>query len=1060
MKLTEISLQNRTTVFVGMFMLLVVGTFCYTVLPREAVPDIKIPFIVVTTSYEGVAPSDMETLVTMKIEKEVKGIKDVKEIRSTSVEGFSVITVEFQPNVNTDDALQKVRDKVNVAKAEIPEEADEPGVTEISFADFPILLVNLSGGDDQVRLRQIADDLQDMIEAIPGVLKANMTGGLEREIRLEFDPDRLAAYNVSPLEAAEAVRQNNMNIPSGSLELGEANYVVKVPGEFKDPDEINNIVIATPNGKPVYLLDVARVVDGYKEPTSYSRLNGEPAVTLSIQKRSGENMIRITDEIKSLLERAKSQLPEGVKASYTADQSKTIRMMVAELENSLLSGLVLILLIITVSLSIRDSLMISLAIPFSMLISFAVLYGLHITLNMVVLFSLTLSLGMLVDDAIVIVENIHRHHRAGLSRFEAVRSATKEIGWPVVTSTLTTIGAFLPLMFWPGIMGDFLSYLPKTVIITLSASLLVALVLNPCLATVVLKNNDHGPKPVLGDSRFIAWYKRFLRGAIEHRWSTLVFALGSFVVMLLWFSATGLGTEFFPRADPDRAVVNVKLPEGSSLDTSDRIVRAVEAAAAKYSENKTIVASVGGGLTSGGEFTGGGAGSANKSNVSIEFVDREFRKTPSSKIIDHLRKDLANLSGAEITAEEERHGPQTGKPITIEISGEDFEAVGALAAGVRGQLKKIDGVVDIKDDYVMGKPELRVRIDKEKAALLALNTNIIGQMIKTSIAGSKAGVYRVGNDEYDVVVRLPKSLRSEVDTLSQLRIPNTQGQQIPLSSVATFEWSSGLASIQRVDQKRTVSVTADAAKGYNANALLAKAKDIMKRYPVPAGFSVRFTGQNKDQMEAQAFLGKAFIAALFLVALILVTEFDSLILPLVIMTTVLLSLTGVLLGLILTHTPFGIIMTGIGVISLAGVVVKNGIVLIDYTEKLRDRGLDMLDAVVTAGAVRLRPVLLTALTAILGVVPTALGVTFDFHKLRFDVGSTSTQIWRPIAIATIFGLGLATMLTLVVVPSLYVILAPLRGARRHGASAADAKWPVESSAHAGSALPSVASEKA
>ena len=888
-------------------------------------------------------------------------------------------------------------------------------------------------------LKDIADELEDRIEMLPGVLSVEVTGGVEREIRLEFDSDRLAAYNIDVAQAIQAVAQNNLNMPSGSLELGEANYNVKVPGEFQDPAEIDNIVIDVKNGKPVYLLDVARVVDGFEERATYSRLNGRPTVTLAVVKRSGSNIVRLVDSIRVLLGEAEKQLPAGVYFSITNDQSKDIRMMVADLENNLISGLILITVVVFFALGVRDAILVSLAIPFSMLITFATLQALGITLNMIVLFSLTLALGMLVDNAIVIVENIHRQHNAGLSRLEAAHTATAEVAWPITTSAITTICAFFPMLFWPGIMGEFMSYLPKTVIITLAASLLVALVITPPVASVMMKKKIPAPgHQAFSQTRAVRRYSQLLRWALRHRWTTVVFAFGTLVLFVYWYACSGLGTEFFPDIEPARGTINIKLPEGSSLDASDVVVRTAEAAAMQYAESKTVIASTGGGLQQGGGL-GGGGNKTNESHITIEFVDREDRRMPSSRVLDLIRNDLGDSAGAEIQVDKAEEGPPTGKPIAIEILGDDFEALGNVAAKVRRKLKTIDGVVDVKDDYVTGKPELSVLVDKEKAALFGLTTQIVGQMIRTAIQGSKAGVYRVGNDEYDVVVRMPKAQRQEVDTLERLRIPSLTGAMIPLSSVADFQWTSGLGAIQRVDERRTVTVTADAGPGYNANALLKQAKAMMADFEMPATIAYRFTGQDKEQKDSMIFLAKAFIVAILLIGLVLVGQFDSLVLPFIILTSVILSLIGVFMGLIFTDMPFGIVMTGIGVISLAGVVVNNAIVLIDYMEKLRARGMAMMDAVVQASTIRFRPVMLTAITTILGLVPMATGVSFDFHKMMLNTDSESSEWWVSMAVAVIFGLGIATLLTLVVVPCLYVILEPLRGkAHKPGHAGADA----------------------
>lgn len=1028
MIITDLALNNRTSVFVFMVIVFIMGAVAYKMLPRESAPDIQIPYVGVMSNYEGVSPEDMEKLVTLKIENELKSLKDVKEIRSSTIEGSSSIMIEFEPNIDIDDAMQKVREKVDRAKPELPVDMeDEPVIVEFNFSEMPILFVNINGGDDETRLKALADDLEEAIETIPGVLEVDIFGAREREIRIEFDPDRLAAYNIDPAQAVQAVASNNMNVPSGSLELGDANFNVTVPGEFKDPDEINNLVVAVRGGKPVYLLDVATVVDGFEEEMTIARLNGKPTVTLAVSKRSGENIVAIIQKVKALLKEVEPRLPYGVSFTLTHDQSEDIHMMISDLENNFLSGLLLIMVVIFVALGFRDAILVSMAIPFSMLISFCVLYGLGITLNMVVLFSLTLSLGMLVDNAIVIVENIHRHHNAGLRRLEAAFVATREVAWPIITSCITTICAFFPILFWPGIMGEFMSYLPKTVIVTLAASLFVALVINPAVATIIMKKDvsQHKEKDFT-ETRLARVYIRFLHFMLGHRWTVVVFSFGLLFIMVKLFAASGLGTELFPETEPKDATINVKLPEGSSLEASNAVVRKVEEAAFQYAECESVVASVGGGL-SGNDIAGGAGAKRNESNVQIHFVDRHQRKMLSSEVVKQLRDDLQGIPGAEITVEKAEEGPPTGAAISLEISGDDFERIGELARQAREKIKNVEGVVDLKDNYIMAKPELKVKVDKEKAALLGLSVQQIGYTIRTAIQGAKAGVYRVGNDEYDVMVRMPEARRSEIDTLSRLRIASAGGFQTPLSSVADFEWDSGLGSVERVDERRTVTVTADVAEGFNANAVLARCQTVMGEFDMPQGYMYRFTGQNEEQEESTAFLSQAFVSAIFLIFLVLVMQFDSIILPFIILSSVILSLIGVFFGLVVTQMSFGIVMTGIGVISLAGVVVNNAIVLIDFIEKLRHDGRNLKEAVVEACSIRLRPVLLTAITTLLGLIPMATGISFDFRAMRFDVGSESSQWWGSMAVAVIFGLAVATVLTLGVVPTLYVILDRLRG---------------------------------
>jgi len=650
-----------------------------------------------------------------------------------------------------------------------------------------------------------------------------------------------------------------------------------------------------------------------------------------------------------------------------------------------------------------------------MLISFGILQSLGMTLNMVVLFSLILALGMLVDNGIVIVENIYRHMQEGEGRLRAALNGTTEVGWPVITSTLTTLCAFFPMLFWPGIMGRFMSFLPKTLMIALSASLFVALVVNPTFCAVFLKAKEGG---TLGGGRpwIIGFYERFLRWVLGHRGLFLVSAFVMLVVSFVAFALWGKGVEFFPQVEPNRAFVTVKAPEGTNLEASDELVRPIEKQLMSYRDIQFVIANVGA-----GGALGEPGGGTHVSRVSMDFVDAGERKRKSSEIIKEARRIFRTMVGAEITVKKEEHGPPTGMPVNLEISGDDFKTLGAIARQVRERIKDVPGIVDLKDDYVLGKPEIRVEIDKEKASLLGLDTLTIANTVKAAINGVKAGVYRVLDEEIDIIARLPDKDRHSISDIERLTISDDRGRPIPLTSVARVVVSSGLGSINRIDQKRVVTVQSDVA-GRLTDAVLRDVKQRLSDLKLPRGYSISYTGQRKEEKKAQAFLSKAFLAAIFLISLVLITQFDSISLPLIIMTSVLLSLIGVFWGLLVTGLPFGVLMTGIGVISLAGVVVNNAIVLIDYIGQLRDRGLGVAQALVQACTVRFRPVMLTAITTILGLIPMATGVSFDFTRLRWDVGGESSQWWGPMAVAVIFGLAVATVLTLGVVPALYSVL--------------------------------------
>ena len=1024
MFVNQAALKRQVTVLALLVLIVIAGLYAYATLPRESFPDITIPYVFVTTVYEGVAPQDMEELVTIPLERKLKGISDVEEIRSTSAEGISTVAVKFLPDVDLDDALQKVRDKVDQAKPDLPDDLpDEPVIQEVNFSDLPVIRVVLSGPFSLRRLQTFAEEFEDRFESISGVLDASLSGGLEREIHVEFDLDRVRAYNVPFSSLVNAVRQSNVNMPGGSMDIGQGKYLVRVPEDFKHPSEIFSIVAFVRDGKPIYLRDVATIKDAHKDPLTRSRINDRRSVTLGIQKRTGENIVRVTDEVKKAVDEMRPLMPPALRIDLTADMSDDVRLMVADLENNILSGLILVLAVIFVFIGGRSAVFVALAIPYSMFLTFVLLMGMDVSLNMVVLFSLILALGMLVDNGIVIVENIYRHMQEGQPRREAALEGTNEVAWPVITSTMTTLGAFVPMLFWPGIMGEFMGYLPMTLILALSSSLFVALVINPVLSaryqTVKAAKPRKAKKQKDGPSREVLIkrvYLAILRRSLRHRFLVVflsfVLLFGSIAAYVNW----GKGTEFFPETEPRRAYVHIKAPEGTNLDASDRLVAQVEEIVSEYEDIRYVISNIG--AEGGDPFSQGGTGT-HISRVVLDFKDFHDRSRPSSEIIKELRERiLSTVHGAEIQVEKEEEGPPTGPPVNLEISGKEILVLGQLAARVRKAVKEIPGLVDLKDNFVEGKPEILVRVDKEKAALMGLDTYTIAYTVKSAINGAKVGVYREGKDEYDIIAKLPEKDRRSIESLKRITVSGPRGEPIPLTSLAEVSLESGLGAIMRLDQKRVVTVSGDTS-GRLANDIIRDMERILKsEIAWPRGYEYTFTGEQEEQAKAQAFLGKAFVATLFLILLILLTQFNSLFTPLIILTSVVLSLIGVFTGLLVTGTAFGVIMTGIGVISLAGVVVNNAIVLIDYYHQLMERGLDSMEALLRAGLVRFRPVMLTAITTILGLLPMATGVSFDFRKMGWDIGGESSQWWGPMAVAVIFGLAVATLLTLVVVPVL------------------------------------------
>ncbi len=1093
-KLTSFAVNNPTSVLVLTVIIIFAGLSAYLRIPRESSPEITIPFIVVQTIYPGVAPKDIETLITRPLEDELNGIADVKTITSQSVEGYSAINIEFNAGVDMTEAKQEVREKVDLARPELPDAAEEPQIIELNFSEFPIMQVNVSGDYDLVRLRDVAEDLQDRLEQIPSVLEVSLAGGLEREVQVDVDLSRLKFYGLAFDDVISAIQAENITVPGGSIDVGEMKYLVRVPGEFEATAPIADIVVDTRAGRPIYVRDVATVDFGFKERDSYARLDGLPVVTLSVSKRSGENIIATADAVRAEIAAIEPELPPGTVVKITGDQSVDIEVMVSNLENNIISGLILVVGVLLFALGVQTASFVGTAIPLSMLMSFSIMQMVGITLNFVVLFSLILALGMLVDNGIVVVENIYRFRERGYDRVSAAKLGTGEVAVPIIASTATTLAAFTPMAFWPGIVGEFMKYLPLTLIITLSSSLFVALVINPVLCSLFLNTEDAPPtlmpratkitlvgsgalavvigllmQPLVAillvASGVLMWasykymlhpighwfmneglpglikvYERQLRWALNRRLLMMSGAGAALVLVVLVFGFMNAGIEFFPEDIPPRiGFVQVEAPLGTRVEQTDEVVKKIERVTSEVIDSadlKSVVATVGQ-STSGFE---GGRGT-HLATVTVSFVDFQDRLQSSSETLERLRQRLQQqIAGAEVSVEVMDEGPPTGLPVNIEIAGEDPDLLKVLGAQVVAELErspvfyKLDG---LESDMENARPELVVDVDREKAALYGLNTRDVGFTVRSAINGSEASKYRDGKDEYDITVRLAKEYRQNVSALGDLTVVAEGGVQVPLSSIATWRVGEGYGSVNRKDLERVVTVSSDVRQGYNANAVLAEVQSELAAFAagLPSGYRLDYTGQQQEQEESQAFLFGTFITVVFLIGLILVTQFDSVTKPVIILSSVLLSTIGVLIGLMVFRMPFGIIMTGVGVISLAGVVVNNAIVLIDYIDTLRNRdGMDRREALVMAGKTRFRPVVLTAVTTVLGLVPLAIGLNFDFIGLYTNLspdpywGGENAAWWGPMAIAVIAGLTFATFLTLVLVPVMYSLLDDLDAA--------------------------------
>lgn len=1014
MLLTHYAVRQRTAVLVFLLVTVVAGIYSYVTLPREGMPDLTIPYVFVTAVYRGVSPTEMEHLVTIPLEDQFMDLENIKELRSTSAEGVSRIIIEFTDREDMDTALQKVKDKIDMAQPDLPDDLDEPLAQSINFSvDFPILMLAITGDADLERLKFIAEDLQREIEAIPGIRDVELVGTLEREIRVEIDLPRALAYRLSMPEISHHIRQANRTISAGNLELDGYNLQIRLPAEFRQAFELPELVVANRDGRPVYLSDVATVREAFKDIESISRLNGTPGLLMQIKKRSGVNTVHLVDQIDAIL--ASYDFPPGIRTETTMDQAHYIRMMIAELENNILSGFLLVIAVLLMFLGLRNAVLVALAIPFSMLLSFAVMRIMDVSLNMIVLFSLVIAVGMLVDNAIVIVENIFRLRTEGMSRTDAARTGAGEVAWPVITSTLTTLAAFSPLLFWPGMIGQFMGFMPRTLIIVLTCSLFVALVVNPAICSLFIATA--GKQRMKREGFFTACtdrYVGFLRSALNHRALVLVFGAVLLAFTILLFERFGGDQELFPDVEPSYVTVSVTFPEGIPIDHTDAVLRRIETVAEPYRDVKYTLTTVG---MIGGRGMGGGYG-AHLGAVRIEFLDIAERERSSFALVDEIRERIGAIPGAEVQVQRERSGPPVGAAISIEVSGPEFDRLSALATEIMQTIRGTPGLVDLVDDFEQARAEIQFRLDRRRAAMLGLDADSIGNFMRTAILGSEASKLRAGEEQFDITLRLPFEQRNTTDLLEQMFVATADGRNVPLASLGSLDYVAGRGEIQRKDQRRMITISGDVGGGRAPSAVLEDIQPLIAAINVPSGYTVAYGGDEQEMREAGRFLLGAFGIAIGLIAVILVIQFNSIVYPFIIMFSVLMSMTGVLAGLMICRMNFVIIMTGVGIISLAGVVVNNSIVLVACILQHYGEGTPFQNAIVKAARQRLRPVLLTAVTTILALLPMAIGFSIDLHTWPPSImtEAETSAFWAPMAVAVIFGLGVASLLTLIQVP--------------------------------------------
>ncbi len=1107
--LSSVSVNNRTSIVILTFIIAILGITSYISMPKESFPEVVFPTIYVGTPYPGNSPVDIENLVTRPIEKEIKGISGIDNVTSTSLQDYSTIIVEFTPEVDLGKALQDVKDAVDRAKSELPTDLDQdPNVFEINLQDLPIMYVNLSGDYSNKELKEYAEYLQDEIEALPETQEANISGLMEREIQVNVNPYKLEARGIAFSDLQGAIAAENVTISGGDIKTEKFNRSLRVAGEFENMQQIENVIVKHEEGNIVYVKDVATVEDTYEDRTSYARMNENPVVTLGVVKRKGENLIAAADKVKSIVKEAQeNRFPSDLDVVITNDQSKYTRMQLDNLENSIISGVILVVLVLMFFLNLRNALFVGIAIPLSMFMSFMVLNFLGISINLMVLFSLILALGMLVDNGIVVIENTYRLMQEGYSPTRAAKEGVGEVALPIITSTATTLAAFLPLAFWSGIIGQFMKYLPITLIVVLSSSLFVALVINPVLAAMYMKLDaiptQRKKKRLLilagilagiailfyvakvftlanllmlaailiplyyyaiipairwFQAHFLTWlernYTKVVSFALRGRNPYFVFFGTVFLLFLSIFLVVVRQpkVEFFPNNEPNMINVYIEKPIGTDIEATNQLTSNIESRLFNLLQPyDSIVEAV---ITQVGEnandpMEGASPGNTpNKARITVSFVDYELRQGISTnQIMENVRVMMTQYPGVEITVDKDRNGPPVGKPINIEVKGENYERLIALATRIQSQIRdsNIPGIEELKTDLESGKPELLVDIDRDKARRFGLSTSTIATELRTALFGLEISKYKEGEDDYPIQLRLEKEYRNNVNALMNQKVffrdNSGNERQIPISAVAAIEYSSTFGSVKRKDMDRVITLSSNVLEGYNATEINQQIREVVQNMDIPAGYEVSYTGEQQEQEESSQFLFRALMIAVMTIFLIIVAQFNSVTTPFIIMASVILSTIGVFLGLVAFNMNFVIIMTGIGIISLAGVVVNNAIVLIDYTNLIRERrrselGVredellpyhEILSSIVDGGKTRLRPVLLTAITTVLGLVPLAIGLNINFFTLfsNFDpqiyYGGSNADFWGPMAWTVIFGLTFATFLTLIVVPVMYLL---------------------------------------
>lgn len=1095
---TSWAIDNKISVYVLVFIISVFGLINYYTIPKEQFPEIVIPMININTIYPGTSPTDMENLVTRPLEKNLKSISGVKKITSRSVQDFSAIIVEFNTGIEIKDAKQKVNDAVDKTKKDLPTDPSfiAPSVMEIDFSEIPIQYINLSGDIPLDRLKKYADDMQDRIEGLKEITRVEIGGALTREIQIDVDMYKMKAASLTFTDLEMAISFNNMTVSGGNIDLQQMSRSIRVVGEVTNLDEIKNIILNTNSGAIIKLRDIADVRDGFHQPENYARYNGKNVVTLNVIKKSGQNLLDASDKITEIIANMqKTTLPSNLVVEVTGEQARYTRNTVNELNNTIILGFIFVIVVLMFFMGIVNAIFVAFAVPLSMAIAYLVLPFIGFTMNMLVMFAFIFALGIVVDDAIVVIENTHRIHR--LTKMDITSSAkfaAGEVFIPILSGTLTTLAPFFPLAFWPGIVGKFMVFIPVTLIITLFASLIVAYIFNPVFAVDFMKLDDNdapvnrnkvykttaiiavislpfylfGARGIGNFTVFIALsflfhelfgYKIIRRfqnhalPALMRRYeNTLIWVLKGrrpgyilggmialFVFTMILNSIVKPKVVFFPDNEPTTINTFVKMPIGTQIDVTDSVSHIAEhRIMSVLGENNPLVESVVTNvafLASDNTFDNSSK-SSNLAKIAVNFVEYKDRHGQStSAYLNDMRQALKDIPGAEIVVDKNSEGPPTGKPINIEMSGEDLIQLAATGDRFKRYIDslQIGGIEELKSDFASTKPEIIIVLDRERANTEGITAAVVGDAIRTGQLGKEISKYREGEDQYSIILRFEENQRKDLEQLLNLTITYRDMnsgllRQIPLSVVAHVEYVNSYGQINRLNLKRVITLSSNVLAGFNANLINDQLRKVIPQFIKSSDIDIRITGEQEDQAESMVFLSKAMVLCLFLIMFILITQFNSMSKALIIVSEVAFSLIGVLLGYMIFGMTISIIMTGMGIVALAGIVVRNGILLVEFTDKLKAQGVKTRKAIIQAGLTRITPVILTATATILGLIPLAIGMNINFATLLTDFnphlhfGGDNVMFFGPLSWTIIFGLSFATFLTLVLIPVMYLVI--------------------------------------